>query len=77
MVGIRESLRRNASKNSDETEISKIKDKISDSTRKIRKLRKEITLCDGIAERSKVAYDRLKQIQKDEEKERMKGGKVR
>ena len=43
----------------DETEISKIKDKISDSTRKIRELRKEITLCDGIAERSKVIDDRL------------------
>ena len=77
LVNIRESLRRNVRKNVDETEISKIKDKISDSTRKIRELRKEITLCDGIAERSKVIEDRLKQIQKDEEKERMKGGKVR
>lgn len=77
LVDMRESLRRNVRKNSDETEISKIKDKISDTTRKIRELRKEITLCDGIAERSKVIDDRLKQIQKDEEKERMKGGKVR
>lgn len=77
LVDIRESLRRNVRKNGDETEISKIKDKISDSTRKIRELRKEITLCDGIAERSKVIDDRLMQIQKDEEKERMKGGKVR
>lgn len=77
LVDIRESLRRNVRKNADETEISKNKDKISDSTRKIRELRKEITLCDGIAERSKVIDDRLKQIQKDEEKERMKGGKVR
>ena len=77
LVDIRESLRRNVRKNADETEISKIKDKISDSTKKIRELRKEITLCDGIAERSKVIDDRLKQIQKDEEKERMKGGKVR
>ena len=77
LVGIRESLRRNVRKNVDETKISKIKDEISDSTRKIRELRKEITLCDGIAERSKVIDDRLKQIQKDEEKERMKGGKVR
>lgn len=77
LVDIRESLRRNVRKNDDETEISKIKDEISDSTRKIRELRKEITLCDGIAERSKAIDDRLKQIQKDEEKERMKGGKVR
>lgn len=77
LIDMRESLRRNVRKNSDETEISKIKDKISDSTRKIRELRKEITLCDGIAERSKVIDDRLKQIQKDEEKERLKGGKVR
>lgn len=77
LVDMRESLRRNVRKNSDKTETSKIKDKISDSTRKIRELRKEITLCDGIAERSKVIDDRLKQIQKDEEKERMKGGKVR
>lgn len=77
LVDIRESLRRNVRKNADETEISKIKDKISDSTRKIRELRKEITLCDGIAERSKVIDDCLKQIQKDEEKERMKGGKAR
>ena len=77
LVDIRESLRKNVRKNADGTEISKIKDKISDSTRKIRELRKEMTLCDGIAERSKVIDDRLKQIQKDEEKERMKGGKVR
>lgn len=77
LVGIRESLRRNVRKNVDETKISKIKDEISDSTRKIRELRKKITLCDGIAERSKVIDDRLKQIQKDEEKERMKGGKAR
>lgn len=77
LIDIRGSLRKNVRKNADETEISKIKDKISDLTRKIRKLRKEITLCDGIAERSKVNEDRLKQIQKDEEKERMKGGKVR
>lgn len=77
LIDIRGSLRKNVRKNADETEISKIKDKISDLTRKIRKLRKEITLCDGIAERSKVIEDRLKQIQKDEEKERMKGGKVR
>lgn len=77
LVDMRESLRRNVRKNADETETSKIKDKISDSTRKIRELRKEITLCDGIAERSKVIDDRLKQIQKDEEKERTKGGKVR
>lgn len=77
LVDMRESLRRNVRKNSDETEISKIKDKISDSTRKIRDLRKEITLCDGIVERSKVIDDHLKQIQKDEEKERLKGGKVR
>ena len=77
LVDIRESLRRNVRKNADGTELSKIKDKISDSTRKIRELRKEITLCDGIAERSKVIDDRLKQIQKDEEKERMKGGKAR
>lgn len=77
LIDIRGSLRKNVRKNADETEISKIKDKITDLTRKIRKLRKEITLCDGIAERSKVIEDRLKQIQKDEEKERMKGGKVR
>lgn len=77
LVDIRESLRRNVRKNADEIKISKIKDEISDSTRKIRELRKEITLCDGIAERSKVIEDRLKQIQKDEEKERMKGGKAR
>lgn len=77
LVDMRESLRRNVRKNADETEISKIKEKIFDSTRKIRELRKEIILCDGIAERSKVIDDRLKQIQKDEEKERTKGGKVR
>lgn len=77
LIDIRGTLRKNVRKNADETEISKIKDKISDLTRKIRELRKEITLCDGIAERSKVIEDRLKQIQKDEEKERMKGGKVR
>lgn len=77
LVDMRESLRRNVRKNADKTEISKIKDEISDTTRQIRELRKEITLCDGIAERSNVIDDRLKQIQKDEEKELMKGGKAR
>lgn len=76
-VEIRESLRKKVRKNADQYEIPKLKDEISESTRKIRELRKEITLCDGIVKRSKVIDDCLKQIQKDEEKERMKGGKVR
>lgn len=76
-VEIRESLRKKVRKNADQYEIPKLKDEISESTRKIRELRKEITLCDRIVKRSKVIDDCLKQIQKDEEKERMKGGKVR
>src|SRR5699024_4175519 len=44
LIDIRGSLRKNVRKNADETAISKMKEKISDLSRKIRKLRNEITL---------------------------------
>lgn len=77
LVDIRESLRKNIRKNVKEDGVSKIKDEISVTTLKIRELRKEITLCDEIAKRSKVLDERIRQIENDEEKTRMKGGKVR
>ena len=53
-------------------ELSKVKGQISEITGKLRTLRKEVTLCDGIAQRSKVMEQNLTQIQADEEKSKRK-----
>ena len=65
---LRKMLRRNMS----DDELSKVKEQISEITGKLRTLRKEVTLCDGIAERSKVMEQNLTQIQADEEKSKRK-----
>lgn len=54
-------------KMSDE-KLSEVKGEVSEITDKLRTLRKEVRLCDGIAERSKVMEQNLKQIEADEHK---------
>ena len=61
---LRKTLRRNLS----DDELSKVKGQISTITARIRTLRKEVTLCDGIAERSKVIEHNLEQVHADEDK---------
>ena len=61
---LRKQLRRNLS----DDELSKVKGQISTITDRIRTLRKEVTLCDGIAERSKVIEHNLEQVHADEDK---------
>ena len=65
---LRKMLRRNLS----DDELSKVKEQISDITGKLRTLRKEVTLCDGIAERSKIMEHNLEQVRADEEKSKRK-----
>ena len=56
-------------------ELSEVKEKISGITVRLRALRKESKLCNGIAERSKVMEQNLEQILADEEKSYRKEGK--
>lgn len=65
---LRKMLRRNMSGD----ELSKVRDRISTITDRIRTLRKEVTLCDGIAERSKLMEQNLSRVRADEEKIRGK-----
>ena len=52
----------------DDVELSKAKEEISSITEELRTLRKEVRLCDGIAERSKVMDKNLEQVHADEKK---------
>lgn len=65
---LRKQLRRNMS----DDELSKVKGQVAEITDKLRTLRKEVTLCDGIAERSKVIEQNLEQVHLDENKNRRK-----
>lgn len=51
-----------------ESELSEAKAEISEITEKLRTLRKEVNMCDHIAERSKVIKTKLEVIKSDEEK---------
>lgn len=68
---LRKELRRKLS----DDELSGVKEKMTDITARLRTLRKEIKLCDGIAERSKVMERNLKQVRTDEEKSLRREGK--
>ncbi len=46
--------------------LCEVKEEISSITDKLKTLRKEVKLCDGIAERSKVIEKNLKQIENEE-----------
>ncbi len=52
--------------------LSEAKEQISEISGRIKELRKEVKLCDGIAERSKVIEQNLEQIRADEEKSKRK-----
>ena len=52
----------------DDETLSKAKEEISSITKELRILRKEVRLCDGIAERSKVMEKNLEQVHTDEQK---------
>jgi len=66
---LRNKIRR---KNIDDVTLSKAKDEISEISRRLKTLRKEIALCDDIAERSKVMERNIEQIERDEEKSKSK-----
>lgn len=53
-------------------ELSKAKGEISALSERLKELRKEVKLCDGIAERSKVVEHNLEQVIAEEEKSQRK-----
>lgn len=65
-------LRKTARRNMSDDELSKVKEQVSTITEKLRTLRKEVMLCDGIAERSKVMEHNLEQIHAEEQKQQRK-----
>lgn len=66
---LRNKIRR---KNIDDVTLSKAKDEISEISRRLKTLRREIALCDDIAQRSKVMEKNIEQIERDEEKSKDK-----
>lgn len=66
---LRNKIRR---KNMDDVTLSKTKDEISEISRRLKTLRREIALCDDIAQRSKVMEKNIEQIERDEEKSKEK-----
>lgn len=61
-------LRKVSRRKISEEELGKVNAEIKDITLKLYKLRKELKLCDGIKERSKIIETNLSQIRTDEEK---------
>lgn len=68
LVADRTHLRKKIRTKIDDVELSKAKDEIASITEKLKTLRKEVKLCDGIAERSKVMTQNLEQIHAEEQK---------
>lgn len=66
LIADREHLRKQVRLKTDDVTLSKARDKLSRTTETIRKLRKELKLCDDIAERSKVMEQNLEQVIADE-----------
>ena len=65
-------LRKITRRKIDDVELSQAKEKISQITEKLRSLRKEVKLCEGIAERSGVMKDNLDKVLAEEDKNRRK-----
>ncbi|MCC8073947.1 MAG: relaxase/mobilization nuclease domain-containing protein [Clostridiales bacterium] len=61
-------LRKRTRTNITDEELSKAKDEIASINKKLKTLRKEVKLCDSIAERSKVMTKNIEQIHAEEEK---------
>lgn len=68
LIADREHLRKQVRLKTDDVTLSTAREKLSRTTEKIRKLRKELKFCDDIAERSKVMEQNLEQVIADEEK---------
>ena len=68
----RTDLRKQLRKNLSDDELSKVKEQISTITGKLWTLRKEVGLCDDIAERSKVIEANLETVRVYEEKQERK-----
>lgn len=58
---------RTAAVKADSEKSAKIKDRISALSKELAALRKEVSLCDGIAERSGVIKEKIKAVRKDEQ----------
>lgn len=65
-------LRKITRRKIDDVELSQAKEKISQITEKLRSLRKEVKLCEGIAERSGIMKDNLEKVLAEEDKNRRK-----
>lgn len=68
----RTDLRKMTCRKIDDVELSQAKEKISQITEKLRTLRKEVKLCNGIAERSGLMKEHLEQVLAEEEKSKGK-----
>ena len=68
----RTDLRKMTRRKIDDVELSQAKEKISQITEKLRTLRKEVKLCNGIAERSGLMKEHLEQVLAEEEKSKGK-----
>lgn len=68
----RTDLRKMTRRKIDDVELSQAKEKISQITEKLRTLRKEVKLCNGIAERSGLMKELLEQVLAEEEKSKGK-----
>lgn len=63
-------LQRTAAVKSDLEKAAEIKDQISALSKELAALRKEVSLCDDIAERSGAIKEKIKAVRKDEQPER-------
>ena len=72
LVADRTHLRNNIRRKIDDVELSKAKDEIALLNTKLKTLRKEVKLCDGIAERSKEIKSNLEQVRADEQQTQRK-----
>ena len=61
-------LSRTVAVKSDEEKTAEIKNQITAFSKEISRLRKELSLCDGIAVRSGVIKEKLKSVREDENK---------
>lgn len=69
----RKHLRNKERRKIDEAELAEVKSEISQISQRLKQLRKEISLCDDIAERSQTIENNLEIIIADEEKQKSKG----
>ena len=69
----RKDLRNELKRNVPEEQKSEIKEKISSISEEMKKLRKEISLCESIAERSEIISPKLQQIHAEESEQTKRG----